>query len=175
MTSRGFSVIEVVIAVALLSMAVLGGLHLVSVSMRAISAARAHNLAVVLASARLEDLRGLTFEFDDAGLPATDLQTDVSITPRTAGGGGLTAGGSIAVSVNGYVDHLDGRGRWVGAGPAVPAAAAYVRRWAIAPSVVAPDTLVVEVLVSPVAGQPAGGIGVPGSAHMVTLLSRKQR
>ena len=172
MTSRGFSVLEVLIAVALLSVAVLGGVQLVVISVQAISAARAHNLAVVLASTRLEELRGLTFDFDDTGTPATDLQTDLSTTPHTTGGSGLSAGGSIASSVNGYVDHLDGRGNWVGAGPGLPPAAAYVRRWSIGPSVVAPDTLVIEVLVFPVG---AAGDGAPGAARMVTFLSRRQR
>ena len=177
MTSRGFSVLEVLIALALLSVAVLGGVQLVSVSIQAISAARAQNLSVALASTRLEDLRGLTFEFDDLGVPSTDLQTDLTITPHTSAGSGLAPGGSTTSSVNGYVDYLDGRGDWVGAGAGVPPAAAYVRRWSIAPSSVAPDTLVLEVLVFPVAARPGGGaaVGVPGASRMVTLLARRQR
>lgn len=177
MACRGFSLIEVLIAVALLSVAVLGGVQLVAISMQAMAAARSQNLTVVLASARLEDLRGLTFEFDDLGIASTDLQTDLSITPRALAGGGLTPGGSIMSSVNGYVDHLDGRGRWVGRGPGVPPAAAYTRRWSIAPSVAAPDALVLEVLVFPVAGPQTSmtGLGVPGAARMLTLLSRRQR
>ena len=177
MAARGFSVIEVLIAVALLSVGVLGGVQLVAMSMQAMAAARSQNLTAVLASARLEDLRGLTFEFDDLGMASTDLQTDLSVTPRSSAGGGLTAGGSITASVDGYVDHLDGRGAWVRGGPAVPPDAAYTRRWSIAPSVAAPDSLVLEVLVYPVAGPRTGteGRGVPGAAYMVTLMSRRQR
>jgi prepilin-type N-terminal cleavage/methylation domain-containing protein len=177
MACRGFSMIEVLISVALLSVAVLGGVQLVATSVQAISAARSQNLSVILASARLEDLRGLTYEFDDLGVASTDLQTDLSATPRTLAGAGLATGGSIAASVAGYADHLDGRGHWVGAGNAVPSTAAYTRRWSIAPSVVAPDCLVLEVLVFPVAARPTGASGrdVPGAAHMVTLLARRQR
>ena len=175
MTCRGFSLIEVLIALALLAVAVLGGVQLVTISMQAISTARVQNLSVVLASARLEDLRGLTFEFDDLGSPSPDLQTDLTTTPRTSSGSGLATGGSIASNVNGYVDHLDGQGNWVGTGAVAPPAAAYTRRWSISPSAVAPDSLVLEVLVLPVVAAPGAGRGAPGAAHLVTLIARKQR
>jgi prepilin-type N-terminal cleavage/methylation domain-containing protein len=177
MTSRGFSLIEVIIAVALLSVAVLGGVQLVAVSIHSIAAARTQNLAVVLASARLEELRGLTFEFDGQGLPSTDVWSDLSVTPHTSGGGGLAAGGSVDSGVGGYVDYLDHRGDWVGAGAGVPPTAAYTRRWSVSPSAGAADALVIEVLVYPTAAHLAGatGRGVPGAAHFVTLLARRQR
>ena len=175
--SRGFTLVEVLVAVALLSLAALGGVQLVAVSIRAIAAARTQTLSVVLASTRLEELRSLAFEFDDQGLPSTDLQTDLSTTPSAAGGPGLTPGGSVIANVGGYVDHLDHRGHRIGNGAVAPQGAAYVRRWAIAPSVTTPGVLVFEVAVLPVASQLTGGsgAGVPGATYLVTQLARRQR
>ena len=175
--SRGFTLIEVLLAVALLSVAALGGVQLVAVAIQAVGAARTQTLAVILASARVEELRRLTFEFDDQGLHSTDLQTDLSTSPSSAGGPGLAPGGSVSANLNGYVDHLDHRGDWIGSGAAAPPGAAYVRRWSIAASITTPDVLVLEVAVLPVAAQLTGGsgAGVPGATHLVTQLARRQR
>src|SRR5918993_924275 len=107
MRTRGFSLIEVLIALALLCVAVLGVLQLVAIAVAATNAARIQSLTVALASARLEQLRALTFEFDDAGSPATDMTTDLSAATPGPSGNGLAPGGSIDSSVSGYVDHLD--------------------------------------------------------------------
>lgn len=175
--SRGFTLVEVLIAVALLSLAALGSVQLVAVSIQTVAAARTQTLAVLLASARLEELRGLTFEFDDQGLPSTDVQTDLSTTPAGAGGPGLSPGGSVTANIGGYVDHLDHQGGRIGSGPVPPHGAAYVRRWSIAPSANSPDVLVLEVAVLPVAAQLTGGsrFGVPGAAYLTTQLARRQR
>jgi prepilin-type N-terminal cleavage/methylation domain-containing protein len=177
MNLRGFSLIEVLVAVGLVCIAVLGGVQLVVAAMQAMSAARAQNLAVSLASARLEELRGLRFEFDDTGVPVTDLGTDLSTAVPTASGSGLAAGGSIQTSVTRYVDHLDRLGQWVGNSASPPPQAAYTRRWSLTPSAHAFDALVAEVAVFPTAASLTGGSasGVPGSARFVTLLARTQR
>lgn len=177
MASRGFSVIEVLIALALLSVAVLGGVQLVVMAIEAMGAARSQSLSAVLASARLEDLRGLTFDFDELGVRSTDVQTDLSTTPRTLAGTGLATGGSITANVAGFVDHLDARGGWVGTGPDAPPTAAFTRRWSISPGLAVPDLLVVEVVVFRVATRPTAAAGryLPGSAYMVTVFSRRQR
>ena len=175
--SRGFTLVEVLIAIALLSLAALGGVQLVAVALRAVAAARTQTLSVVLTTARLEELRGLAFEFDDQGLPSTDLQTDLSTSPASTGGPGLTPGGSMSANVDGYVDHLDHRGDWIGNGAVPPARAVYVRRWSIAASLTTPDVLVIEVAVLPVGAHLTGGsgTGVPGATYLVTQLARRQR
>lgn len=175
--SRGFTLVEVLLAITLLSLAALGGVQLVAVSIQSTAAARTQTLSVVLASVRLEELRSLTFEFDDQGLPSTDLQTDLSTLPPAAGGPGLAPGGSLTTSVSGYVDYLDHRGGRIGNGTVVPPGAAFVRRWSVAASVVAPGVLVLEVAVLPVAAQLTGGsgLGVPGDTYVVTQLARRQR
>ena len=176
MRTRGFSLIEVLIALALLCVAVLGVLQLVALAVSATNVARVQGLTVALASARLEQLRALTFDFDELGSPATDVNTNLSSATPGPAGNGLTPGGSLDSSVSGYVDHLDHVGQWVGNGARPPADAAYTRRWAIAPSTPAANVLVVEVAVFPVAG-PAGGAapGVPGSTRFATLIARRQR
>ena len=176
MSSRGFSLLEVLIALVLLCVAVLGVLQLVAVAVSATNGARVQSLAVALASARLEQLRALTFEFDDLGSPATDLTTDLSTATPGPAGNGLASGGSIETSVSGYVDHLDRVGSWVGNSTAPPPDAAYTRRWAVTSSPVAANVLVLDVAVFAVAG-PTGGTapGAPGSTRFTTLIARRQR
>jgi prepilin-type N-terminal cleavage/methylation domain-containing protein len=175
--SRGFTLVEVLIAVALLSLAALGAVQLVVVSLQAVTAARTQTLSVALASARLEELRGLTFEFDGQGLRSSDVQADLSTIPAGAGGPGLSPGGSVTANIGGYVDHLDHQGGRIGGGPVAPPGAAYVRRWAVATSASHPDVLVLEVAVLPLAAALTGGAGagLPGAAYLTTQLARRQR
>lgn len=177
MSREGFSLVEVLLALGLLCIAVLGSVQLVAAGIQAVHAARVQGHAVTLASSRLEELRGLVFEFDDLGAAVTDVSSDLSTTPRSGGGTGLLPGGSVTTSVAGFVDHLDEQGRWLGNGAAAPVAAAFTRRWSLAPSVLAPDTIVVQVAVLPRAAALTGGSGqgVPGAATVGTLLSRRQR
>ena len=56
--------------------------------------------------------------------------------------------GTLTSNVDGYVDYLDGGGRWVGRGGSSPATAVYIRRWAVRPLASDPDDLIVlEVVV----------------------------
>ena len=176
MHSRGFSLIEVLIALVLLSVAVLGVLQLVAVAVSATNAARLQSLTVALASARLEQLRALTFEFDELGSPSTDLTTDLSTATPGPAGNGLASGGSVETSVGGYVDHLDRLGAWIGNSTAPPLDAAYTRRWAVTVSPFAANVLVLDVAVFPVAGSTGGaGPGAPGGTRLTTLIARRQR
>ena len=129
MNARGFTIIEVLVAVALLTIAVLAGVRLVAMAIAATARASIQNIAVIAASERLEDLRSLAYEYDDTGLAVTDGSTDLSSAARGGGGAGLTAGGSVDTDVSGYVDHLDRTGRWLGNSASPPAGAAFTRRW----------------------------------------------
>jgi prepilin-type N-terminal cleavage/methylation domain-containing protein len=178
MQDRGFTLIEVLVAVAILSMAALGGLQLVSMATGMMADARRQSLAANLASARLEQLRSLRLAFDPAGLPITDTSTDLSVEPPAAGGAGLAPSGPAALDgdVPGYVDYLDGRGRWLGNGPGAPRGAALVRRWSIEPMDASGDLLAVQVLVRSLAGGPvAAGARAAGDVRFVTLLVRVAR
>ena len=176
MGTRGFSLIEVLVALALLCVAVLGVLQLVALAISATNSARVQSLTVSLAASRLEQLRLLTFEYDDTGAAATDLSTNLSSATPAPGGNGLTPGGAIDSSIGGYVDHLDRVGQWAGNGTAAPASAAFTRRWAITPSSLAPNVLVLEVAVFPVASAVgAAAPGAPGATRLTTLVGRRQR
>lgn len=100
--SRGFSLIEVMVALSLLAVA-LGSLsHLFLLSRRANVAARTATIAATLANQKMEELRE---------------------RPWT-----LPAGGSLQADIAGYVERFDGAGRPLD--PSATAWA-LVRRWSI--------------------------------------------
>ena len=154
MTSRGFTLLEVVVALGILCVAVLTIAQLLGVGAEGLAVSRAQTMTATLASARLEQLRGLAFEFDEAGLRITDLVTDLSAQSPGPTGRGLSSAGadSLQTSTAGFVDYLDAHGRWVGNGTAVPAEAVFIRRWSIDALAGSPDGLVFQVLVRPVSG-----------------------
>jgi len=122
----------------------------------ATAAARNQTSTSTLAEQKLEQLRSLTWGFDTSGqnLPVSDTTTDLSQSPPTNTGHGLNPSptGSLDVNTDEYVDFLDARGTWVGAGVTPPATAIYIRRWSIQPLPTNPNnTLILQVLVTPVA------------------------
>jgi prepilin-type N-terminal cleavage/methylation domain-containing protein len=178
MQNRGFTLMEVLVAMALMSVAALGGLQLVAVATEMVARARVHSLAASLASTRMEQLRSLRFEFDAAGLRSADATTDLTVEPASSGGPGLTPSGGSALDQNigGYVDFLGRNGAWLGTGGNAPPGTAFVRRWSIEPIDVNGDLLVVHVLVRPAAaGSAAGTARVAGEARFVSLRARTRR
>lgn len=174
MQARGFTLVEVLVAMGVLSAGALAAVSLLAAATRAMFVARAQGVSVLAASARLDELRSLRFEFDAGGQRITDQSTRLSVDPPAPGGGGLTPGGAtLDTNVPGFVDYLDATGAWVGEGPSPPARAAFVRRWAIdAPG--GPDLLVLQVLVRPLAEGASGAAAGMGGARLVTLRARVQ-
>ena len=153
----GFTLIEVLIAIAVLVVTALGVAQLIAVATRAVQASREHTTAVVLAAAKMDELRALAWTYEQtSGGPAvarSDRDTDVSHPDHPSGGFGLSASPDDALSISaaGYVDYLDLAGRWVGHDSEPPAGAAFVRRWAIRPFSADPErTLLLQVLVTTV-------------------------
>lgn len=177
MQDRGFTLVETLVAMAVLCVGALGGLQLVATAFEMMGRARAQTLAATAASARLEQLRSLRFEFDQSGLAVTDSTTSLAGAQPADGGGGLGApGGSLDANVIGYADFLDPGGGWIGAGPTPPPGAAFVRRWSIEPADPGGDLVVIQVLVRPLAAGSAGAVGrLDGGARYVSLLARTQR
>lgn len=178
MTDRGFTLMEALVAMALLCVAALGGIQLVAVATEMMARTRVHSIAAGLASARLEQLRSLQFEFDAAGLRVTDLSTNLAADPAGSGGPGLSVSGAASLdgNVGGYVDFLDRNGAWLGAGGSAPPGTVFVRRWSIEPMGGSADLLVLQVLVRPVAsGSAAGSTRVAGEVRLVTLRARTRR
>jgi prepilin-type N-terminal cleavage/methylation domain-containing protein len=184
-SSRGFSLIEVIISMALLTIVSLGVAQVFAMSTRANYVARGQTSTTALAEQKLEQLRGLTWGFDSEGqgLPLTDTTTNLAVSPPTATGFGLnpSPADSLESNTTGYVDYLDANGTWVGTGSAPPGTAMYIRRWNIKPLPTNPNnTLVLQVMVTPIASE-ATRIANPSDtrtrmltdALLVTVKTRK--
>ena len=153
-TNRGLTLVEVIIATALFTVATLAAAHLMVWAARSLWGTGAQTLALAAAQAKLEELQSLAWHFDADGNRVSDLDTDLSTQPISGGGPGLSPSpaNSLSESLDGYADYLDAEGRWIGNGTQAPAGAAYVRRWAVRPLPgAAEDTLVLQVLVTPLA------------------------
>jgi type II secretory pathway pseudopilin PulG len=172
-SQEGFSLVEVLVAAVILVTGLIAVAELFIISTNANRAARRVTTTAVLAQQKIEQLRGLTWGFDDFGLPISDFSTNVTVTPpSSAGGVGLQASpnDTLATATPGYVDYLDAYGAWVGTGASPPAGALYERRWSIDPLPTNPNnTLVFQVVVDRIAPtSPA-----TDRARQVTLKTRK--
>jgi prepilin-type N-terminal cleavage/methylation domain-containing protein len=183
-SSRGFSLVEVLISMGLLTAVSLGVAQLFALSTRANVIAKGQTSTTAMAQEKLEQLRGLTWGFDleGLGLPLSDTTTNVSVDPPAHNGSGLNPSPSDSLEQNtaGFVDFLDGNGVWVGSGSTAPATAVYIRRWSIQPLPTNPNnTLVIQVLVTPVTSEAARvqsaftRTRMSGDALLVTVRTRK--
>ena len=175
---RGFSLIEVLVASSLMTLAAIGLAHLSINSIRVNRVARSATFAIVLASQKMSQLQALTLAADSTGNLVSDTSTDTTVAPETSSGGtGLAASPSGALITNtfGYCDFLDAYGRPLGGGTTPPAATAYVRRWAIETLPTA-DAVIIQVSVTPVGIRPSAAIAGrrhPEEARLVVLKTRK--
>lgn len=154
-SERGFSLIEVMFALAILLSVCLGVVQLFAVATQANLGAKGQTSTAILAAEKMEQLRGLTWGFDTAGLglPVSDTTTDLCYDPPTNAGSGLNPSppGTLQNNTPGFVDYLDQYGRWVGTGANPPRAAVYIRRWSIEPLPTNPNnTLIFQVMVTSV-------------------------
>jgi prepilin-type N-terminal cleavage/methylation domain-containing protein len=180
----GFSLLEVLIATTVLTVALAGLAQLFAVAARANSSAKATTYAAILAQQKMEQLRNLTYAFDPLGLPLTDLDTDITVVPELPNGGtGLqpSPAGALGANTAGYVDYLDANGTSLGGLAAIPPPnAVYIRRWSVEPLPINPNnTIVLQVLVTRARhrGVADSAIGVvtrlPDEARIVTVKTRK--
>lgn len=183
-SSRGFSLVEVLVAMGLLTVVSLGVAQMFALTARANLMAKGQTSTTAMAEQKLEQLRGLTWGFDlqGQGLPLSDTTTNLTVTPPAHNGSGLNPSPTDSLEQNtaGFVDFLDGAGQWVGTGTTPPASAVYIRRWSIQPLPTNPNnTLVIQVLVTPVASEMARvesaftRTRMAGDALLVTVRTRK--
>lgn len=182
-SDRGFSLIEVVVSLGLLSVVALGVAQMFAVSTRANFVAKGRSSATALAEQKMEQIRSLTwgFDADGLGLPVSDTTTNLAVWPPTQNGTGLNPSPANALDTNvpGFFEYLDENGAWV----ASAGDAAYVRRWAIRPLPTNPNnTLVIQVLVSPLADERAREAvatgtrrRIIGDALLTSVKTRKAR
>ena len=158
-SEAGFSLVEVLAAMVILTVALVSLAQLFALSTRANFAARNNTYAALLAQQKLEQLRGLTWGYDRVGLPVSDLTTDTSTaapvsgcpTPQPGGGTGLAPSpwGTIQQSTSGWVDYVDNNGCILGGGGAPLPGTVYIRRWSVEPLPTNPNnTLILQVLVT---------------------------
>ena len=134
-STRGFTLVETLIATGLLVTAIAGLAQLFASSVRFTRDSGQFGVALAGAQHKLEALRALRFAYDEGGEPATDFRLKAS--PLAA----------LSQDVAGYVDWLDA------SGIVLPEAqgAEYVRRWRITtiaadePEMIAIDVCVFNV------------------------------
>ncbi len=136
----GFTIVEVLFALALIAIAAAGVANLCGIAIRATHDARDETMATMIAAQKIEQLRSAPWGSGDLSLSPPD---------------------TLSTNTSGYADFLDRRGRSVGTGVAPPLDGVYTRRWNVAllPSG-GPFARVLRVLVSTtarVAGVRAGG------------------
>lgn len=150
-SERGFTLLEVLVALVLVAITAAGVAGLFSVAMRDARAARDQTATALMAMAKMEELRALTWRFDAlTGAPQSDLTTDLSRSPPDSSGTGLSStAATLERNTPGYVDYLDVWGRWVGNGSSPPPDATYIRRWQVE-SLPTKDSLLLSVLVTTV-------------------------
>jgi prepilin-type N-terminal cleavage/methylation domain-containing protein len=183
-SNAGFTLVEVIIAMGLLTVVSLGMAQLFATSTRANLAARSRTSTTAMAEQKLEQIRSLTWGFDTQGqgLPVSDTTTNLTVYPLTGNGSGLNPSPSDALEQNtaGFFDFLDAGGNWVGTGDTIPGTAAYVRRWAITPLPTNPNnTLIIQVLVTPLSNE-QGRVASPftrtrmiGDSLLISVKTRK--
>ena len=181
-SAAGFSLIEVIVATALLGTALVAVAQLFATSTRANANARASTFSMVLAQQKMEQLRGLVWRFDTAGNPVSDFQSNLAVSPpASVGGPGLSASpaGALLNSTAGYVAYLSPAGAYVGTGAAPVDGALYIRRWSVTPLPADPaNTLVIQVMVTRqrnrgAAASAGAGLRLPDEARIVSLKTRK--
>ena len=183
-SNRGFTLVEVVIAMGLLTVVSLGVAQLFAASTRANLSARSGTSTSAMAEQKMEQIRSLTWGFDTAGqgLPVSDTTTNLTVYPMTSNGTGLNPSPADTLEQNttGFFDFLDAAGTWVGTGATTPPTAAYVRRWSISPLPTNPNnTLVIQVLVTPLSNEQARVASsytrtrMNGDSLLVSLKTRK--
>jgi type II secretory pathway pseudopilin PulG len=157
-SEAGLTLIEVLVAIGLFMVVAAGVAQLSAVATAAMRNAREQTTAVVLAAAKMDQLRSLAWDYGPespvaALTPRSDETTDLSDPSYPDSGRGLQASPPDALTTNaaGCVDYLDASGRWLGNGARAPASAVFVRRWSIVPLSADPErTLILRVLVTTV-------------------------
>ncbi|HEX2454647.1 MAG TPA: prepilin-type N-terminal cleavage/methylation domain-containing protein [Vicinamibacterales bacterium] len=183
--TNGFTLVEVIVAMGLMVVICLGVAPLFVLAMTGVRSARGQTLATIYASAKIEELRSLTWAYETrpamTPILRTDVTTNLSGEQASADGAGLleSPAGTLDANIPPYVDYLDARGVWVGTGPHPAARAAFIRRWSVHRAADDPEhTLVLQVLVVPVAeelGRARAGerVWTGRDALIATTMTRK--
>ena len=148
--ARGFSLIEVLVAIGIFTVAVVALAQLTAIAARANLQAGRTSFATVIAQQKIEEL-----------LPA-DLVSN------------LSPAGALTTSLDGWFDFVDRHGRSVGTGARPPSGTDYLRRWSVE-LVTGTDTLLVQVAVIDIRQAMTAAAMASRSHEQVWLVAAKGR
>lgn len=172
----GFALLEVVVALVVATVGLLGAAQSIMTAARVQADAALSTTAVALARDKVDEIRGLAWGFDAAGGPQADDSTDL-VRGAAIGGAGLSASPEDALDrdIDGYCDYIGVGGIHLGGAPR-PSGAIFVRRWRIRADAVEPrNVLDLRVAVVPLVGMWASGDAqsrLPGHVGLRTLVVR---
>ena len=127
----GFSLIETLVASALIAAVLVGLAQLVASAARQSLRSRQSAAAVAVVQGKLEELRNLPWKYDHTGAPVSG--TALATSPA----------GALTADTPGYVDYVGSFGEVVPSdGPELPE---FARRWSIEPFGSGADTLLFHV------------------------------
>jgi type II secretory pathway pseudopilin PulG len=185
---QGFSLIEAIVAITLLSVTLVSLVHLFVAATRATMTSRQVTRAVILAEQKMEQLHAVAWATESDGSPVSDFTSNLAAFTATGACAGAATGAAVGLTpspagalegnIDGYVDYVDAQGCGLGGGVVPPLGSVYVRRWSIAPSDAGPDTLLLRVLVTDrglrqiTTGGAADGLQ-PGEAMLAGLKTRR--
>jgi prepilin-type N-terminal cleavage/methylation domain-containing protein len=154
MNTRGFTLVETLIAISITTVALSALAQLFIISTQANADARRSTFASILATQKIEQLRGLGVDLAAQGSP------------------------SLSTDIPGACDFLDEYGRSLGTGSSPLPGTVYIRRWSVEPIAPDPNTFVIQVAVFPRmwrgAVDPAAPDARPfGGAQIVTVKTRR--
>lgn len=171
-SESGFTLIESLIASAVLIATLAGLTYLFLQAAQLAAQARRAPVALAAASSKLDQLLALAWTYDVAGLPFSDVSSDTSRDPPASGGGtGLlvSPADSLSRPTPGFVDYVNERGRSLGSTPAP--GAIFTRRWRVRPwPAASSDALLLRVCVVRMAG---GDIDPPPEVCLGTARVRR--
>ena len=174
----GITLLDALVATAILVTVTTGVAGLITWSTRAMAAAGTETTAVWLAQQKLEQLAALEWSVNEAGLARSDDSTSVAVDPMRASGPGLRPSPGSAADVNTpeYMDFVGADGSWRGDAGLPRAGAAFVRRWSVVPLASdALNTLVITVSVRPLSEARRGSRVVSSGATLQTVRTRLLR
>lgn len=161
---RGFTLLEVMVALGLLVGGFFAVAQVLIVAARAAQLSRATTVAASLAAQKVEQLRSLAWGYTVDGAPVDGLM------PSTPG--------ALEIDTAGFVDYFDDRGVAVGSGLSPPAQAMFIRRWSVEvdDGGVPPKTMMLRVVVLRRAASSAGSSGgAPAWIETIRIVGARAR
>ena len=157
---KGFTLVEVVVSMALVATTAVGLAGLFVVSAKATRRAQVDTVALFAAESKMAELRASTWAYDlaEAGAPVSSAL--LAVSPDAA----------LTSSIDGYVDYVDGNGVIAGLGAQPSSVAVYLRRWSVRALPMDPaNSRVLQVVAAPVTAPEST------AAHLVSILTRVAR